>query len=400
VRAGPSLLSPALHGVTICFSAGFDRPLPPAMPRIGLPIKVPKTEKPGSCSRATKFLDGEVAVETKYDGERCVPPCFFFFLAADRSLLQASDPHRSFSSLPRTDSYLLEEWKGQHSDSASPSRVRCASPNVFPLPAHTQSLLVHSIIRASLSLPLDPISTAMHPLLHKRLLASPDHFSLDPPSKLVLEGEMVPYDESRRCIDEFWKLDCAKAGFENPPPPSFSCAGEKRRREEESHETGQTGATPSPRYSAAAFSPVEGVAGGVRGTALHLMVVWFDLLVVGRESLLGGSSSLHPLSVQSLSLTSSHLLQSRTNFGVLASHRSFGPSRVSCVFSTSLPSSAPRSDLSLCRVNYRTPSLSTSRILRRHSTSCGSDSLESLPNEAVRSFSQAFLPRPSSPARD
>jgi hypothetical protein len=210
---------------------------------------------------------------------------------------------------------------------------------------------------------------------------------------------MVPYDESRRCIDEFWKLDCAKAGFENPPP-SFSCAGEKRRREEESHETGQTGATPSPRYSAAAFSPVEGVVGGVRGTALHLMVVWFDLLVVEKESLLDGSSSLSPVSLQSLSLTSSYLLQSLTSFVVLASHRSFDPSRVSCVFSTSLPPSAWHSDLSLRRVNYRTLSLSISRILHQHSTSCGSDSLESSPNEAVRFFSQSFLPHPSSPARD
>jgi len=34
---------------------------------------VPKTEKPGSCSRATRHLEGEVAVETKYDGERYVP---------------------------------------------------------------------------------------------------------------------------------------------------------------------------------------------------------------------------------------------------------------------------------------------------------------------------------------
>lgn len=34
--------------------------------------QVPKTEKPGSCSRATRHLEGEVAVETKYDGERCV----------------------------------------------------------------------------------------------------------------------------------------------------------------------------------------------------------------------------------------------------------------------------------------------------------------------------------------
>jgi hypothetical protein len=103
----------------------------------------------------------------------------------------------------------------------------------------------------------------------------------------------VPYDESRSCIDEFWKLDCAKSGYEQPTSAFPVGGGGKRGREEESHETGQTGATPSPRYSSAAgatLSPT-GVCGrgGGKGTSLHLMVVWFDLLVVGEESLLDGA---------------------------------------------------------------------------------------------------------------
>lgn len=113
---------------------------------------------------------------------------------------------------------------------------------------------------------------------------------------------MVPYDESRHCIDEFWKLDCAKVGAENPPTCAFTGGG-KRGRGEESHETGQTGATPSPRYTGAAFSPIEGAAGGVTGTELHLMVVWFDLLVVEEESLLEGAPSPPSPTTTALTLT-------------------------------------------------------------------------------------------------
>ncbi|GAA5978700.1 hypothetical protein JCM11641_006147 [Rhodosporidiobolus odoratus] len=222
------------------------RPLPAAVPQVGLPIKIPKTEKPGTCARATKCLQSEVAVETKYDGER----------------LQI---HIDLS-LPYQQQVRIFSKSGRDS-------------------TQTRHLLL-PIIRASLSLPLDPLSASVHPLLHQRLLASSHPISSTlAPTKLILEGEMVPYDESRSCIDEFWKLDCAKNGYEDPPTlPSawFPSANGRRRREEESCETGETGKTPSPMFS---ISPAAG-GKGRHGTSLHLIVVWFDVLVVGEETLL------------------------------------------------------------------------------------------------------------------
>ncbi|GAA5851191.1 hypothetical protein JCM8547_004160 [Rhodosporidiobolus lusitaniae] len=237
----------------------LDRRLPAAFPRLGLPVKIPKTEKPGSCSRATKSLQGQVAVETKYDGER----------------LQI---HIDLS-LPYHQQIRIYSKSGRDS-------------------TQTRRLLL-PIIRAALSLPLDPLTPGLHPLLTHRLLHSAAPSSTlftSSPTRLILEGEMVPYDESRSCVDEFWKLDCAKTGAEEPPPlPAFALSPAARRarwhrEERESHETGQTGETPSPKGGfGSTLSPGEaggGGAGGARGTSLHLMGVFFDLLVVGEESLL------------------------------------------------------------------------------------------------------------------
>ncbi|GAA5824088.1 hypothetical protein JCM11251_001517 [Rhodosporidiobolus azoricus] len=229
----------------------LERRLPAAIPRMGLPVKVPKTEKPGCCSRATKTLQGQVAVETKYDGER----------------LQV---HIDLT-LPPHEQIRIFSKSGRDS-------------------TQTRHLLL-PIIRASLSLPLSPLSPSVHPLLHSRLFSSAHHSSSFPPTKLILEGEMVPYDETRHCIDEFWKLDSAKQGWEEPAPLPFtgSTGGYKarRREEEQSHETGQTGlTTPSPRKVAGASPLSAGRAEGEKAPSLHLMVVWFDLLLVGEESLL------------------------------------------------------------------------------------------------------------------
>ncbi|BGP16121.1 hypothetical protein JCM10213v2_004115 [Rhodosporidiobolus nylandii] len=236
-------------------------------PRVGLPVKTPKTEKPGCCSRATKYLKDEVAVETKYDGER----------------LQI---HIDMS-LPPDQQIRIFSKSGRDS-------------------TQTRHLLL-PIIRAALSLPLDPYSTAIHPLLYQRLLACPAYAAHPtPPSKLILEGEMVPYDETRGVIDEFWKLDCAKAGYDAPPP---STAGLGRRgKDKESYETGETGKTPSPFSSGP--SPASG--GGRRPPDLHLMVVWFDALLVGEESLLDEPYRLRRARLESL-------VQSIEGFSQLAS---------------------------------------------------------------------------------
>ncbi|GAA5862001.1 hypothetical protein JCM1840_006904 [Sporobolomyces johnsonii] len=203
-------------------------PLPRPQPQLGLPIKVPKTEKPGVCSRATKLLSGDVAVETKYDGER----------------LQI---HIDLS-LPSTEQIRIFSKSGRNS---TEDRRRL-------LP----------IIRASLGLSFDA-----HLLLASRLHPSRHSSSSSPPTKLVLEGEMVPYDESRSCIDEFWKLACAKEGRDvSHKERQNDGAG---REEEESHQTGLTGKTPSPRRAKKEDPP-----------SVHLMVVWFDVLMIEDESLL------------------------------------------------------------------------------------------------------------------
>ncbi|GAA6048228.1 hypothetical protein JCM3770_006492 [Rhodotorula araucariae] len=238
------------------------RPLPHAMPRIGLPIKVPKTEKPGSCSRATRYLEGQVAVETKYDGER----------------LQI---HVDMSRPPLEQIRIFSK-SGRDS-------------------TETRHLLL-PIIRASLDLPLDALARALHPLLFQRLVSSASSrpANLLPPTKLVLEGEMVPFDESRSRIDEFWKLACAKGGHDaivqgtGADVRPWNRRPAKRRDEEESHETGATGATPSPRRSKRLMvsSPASGSEADERkrehdrARNLHLMVVWFDVLLVDDESLL------------------------------------------------------------------------------------------------------------------
>lgn len=79
---------------------------------------------------------------------------------------------------------------------------------------------------------------------------------------------MVPFNESDDRINEFWRLNEAKAGYE------LALHG----HDEATQESASTGHTvspkASPRYRAG------------KAKNLHLMVVWFDLLLVGEESLL------------------------------------------------------------------------------------------------------------------
>ncbi|GAA5853542.1 hypothetical protein JCM5353_008815, partial [Sporobolomyces roseus] len=206
--------------------------VPSFSPVLGLPIKVPKTEKPGTCSRATKYLSGEVAVETKYDGER----------------LQI---HIDLS-LPRDRQIKIFSKSGRDS-------------------TETRQLL-HPIIRASLGLDTgDRFESRQHSLLATRL-HSLHHTSSSfdsTPQKLVLEGEMVPFNEDTQTIDEFWKLVYAKTD------QRFGQTGStKRKNDEETPETGETGGSGSMKQN----------GGGHHGD-LHLKIVWFDALVLGEENL-------------------------------------------------------------------------------------------------------------------
>ncbi|BGP31986.1 hypothetical protein JCM10296v2_003765 [Rhodotorula toruloides] len=225
--------------------------LPRPRPQIGLPIKVPKTEKPSSCARATKHLDGLVAVETKYDGER----------------LQV---HIDLSLPPR-------------------EQIRIFSKSSRDSTETRRGLL--PIIRASLGLPLDPVAQALHPQLYQRLLHALSSSATRPPippTKAVIEGEMVPYHEGRRQIDEFWKLAFAKAG-DAVPLQARSTKWNTRRRAAQEYDSFTTGANPSPNKPMEQQPPGSAQAaseGDALGSTLHLMIVWFDVLYMDGESLL------------------------------------------------------------------------------------------------------------------
>ncbi|GAA6016518.1 hypothetical protein JCM11491_002348 [Sporobolomyces phaffii] len=205
---------------------------PEVSPTVGLPIKVPKSERPGTCARATKHLSGKVAAETKYDGER---------LQVHVDLTLPLDQQIKIFSKSGRDS-----TKTRH--------------------------LLHPIIRASLGLDIGDRFASNHHLLlatraHSVRLATGSTAGL--PCRLVLEGEMVPYNEDTHLIDEFWKLAFVKTDSGPRSEPS------SKWTDRATPETGDTGDPPTP------------VAPGARPTTttLHLKIVWFDILVTDTENL-------------------------------------------------------------------------------------------------------------------
>ena len=80
---------------------------------------------------------------------------------------------------------------------------------------------------------------------------------------------MVPFDEDTQQIEEFWKLTYAKAGYSTTAP------------ENDSQSSAATGhSSPGKIKDSFAMLPSAG------HSSLHLMVVWFDLVLVEDESLL------------------------------------------------------------------------------------------------------------------
>lgn len=118
---------------------------------------------------------------------------------------------------------------------------------------------------------------------------------------------MVPYDETRAQIDEFWKLTFARRGHDAQPlgvdvraPNRYHATTSPVRRDEETYETGNEPVTPSPRRTKGLLgtppsttSPRQPHEDDKWNGNLHLMIVWFDLLVVDGESLLDGASHLY-----------------------------------------------------------------------------------------------------------
>ena len=78
---------------------------------------------------------------------------------------------------------------------------------------------------------------------------------------------MVPFNEAEDMIDEFWRLGEAKGGYELLPA--------RDDETQDSASTGHTQSITSPRRR-----------GRAERAGLHLMAVWFDLLLVGGVSLL------------------------------------------------------------------------------------------------------------------
>lgn len=87
---------------------------------------------------------------------------------------------------------------------------------------------------------------------------------------------MVPYDEEKGAIQEFWTLGCAKSGHNVPLSPD--------RRSQSSCRTGET---MSQERQGQGRRWVE--------SSLHLKIVWFDLLAVEDESLLDRESGYFAL---------------------------------------------------------------------------------------------------------
>lgn len=124
-------------------------------------------------------------------------------------------------------------------------------------------LIAHRIIRASLGLSVGHVDERRYPHLRQRVRATEPATLLQ---RLILEGEIVCYNESTNCIDEFWKLAYVKGGSD-----LATCA------DEESQASGSTGHTLS------GFQ--QSRADDLRAT-VHLMIVWFDVLLVQEQSLL------------------------------------------------------------------------------------------------------------------
>ncbi|KAM0749298.1 hypothetical protein T439DRAFT_381674 [Meredithblackwellia eburnea MCA 4105] len=222
---------------------GWEKRLSEWKPVIGTPVQIPKTERPGTCDRATRMLRGPVAVETKYDGER----------------LQV---HVDF------ELNHIQIFSKSGRDSTEDRR------------------LLHPIIRASLSLaPLasDFLTTDIR--LFQRLPSSSANSHVRKPrhTQLILEGEMVSYDEREERIDEYWTLAHAKTGNRDAPTSFVTGVGAGNSHSQDSVSTGHT---LSPR------APASPWRGGGRtpqkngGRDLHLMIVWFDVLLVDGVSLL------------------------------------------------------------------------------------------------------------------
>lgn len=77
-----------------------------------------------------------------------------------------------------------------------------------------------SILRAALGLPITP-NGQKDELLVSRATAKPDR----PPNvrkSVILEAEMVPFDETNGCIDEFWTLSICKGAGSFGRPTSES----------------------------------------------------------------------------------------------------------------------------------------------------------------------------------
>lgn len=88
---------------------------------------------------------------------------------------------------------------------------------------------------------------------------------------------MVPYNEELSRIDEFWKLSAVKHGH----LPTLASPLTTQEAVAESWETGCTDSMPKASGREGGYNRNEGTE-----TKMHLMVVWFDILLLDDESLI------------------------------------------------------------------------------------------------------------------
>ncbi|SGY45760.1 BQ5605_C001g00336 [Microbotryum silenes-dioicae] len=223
-------------------------------PRLGIPILVPRTNKPQACEDACRCLSGRTAVETKYDGER-VQAHIDLSLPIERQVQIFSKSCRDSTK----DRYRL-----------------------IPIIRASLGLTIPSVnqVRSWLGMSRTADSThgmtyADDTIVEPRLLRRSAQTRAQKWKKLVLEGEMVPFDENTNAPAPFYTLVYAKSGRDDGAAAA-----------EEDAESAMTGSTQEETPS--------------DGLPLHLHIVWFELLVLDDISLLDTPFSLRRVLLKKL----------------------------------------------------------------------------------------------------
>ncbi|SCV74037.1 BQ2448_6469 [Microbotryum intermedium] len=165
-------------------------------PQLGIPMLVPRTNKPQACEDACRFLSGPTAVETKYDGER-VQAHIDLSLPVERQVQIFSKSCRDST------------------------KDRC---RVIPIIRASLDLTIPTVnqVRAWFGMARatdvsHDVSRADDSVVDPRLLRRSARTAIPKWTKIVLEGEMIPFDERTGEPAPFHTLVYAKSGRDDAP---------------------------------------------------------------------------------------------------------------------------------------------------------------------------------------